>query len=178
MTLCQFTWNHNFGWSWDKISAYCWWSLSCSELELNLMKRMGKTAFCYFSSEVHPSSKWAHTNLCSNTCVLCIWPKYLMAFISQFVISYLWWKYLSRCFSESVQRIVPAPRELSKEPRGEWNWLPEINPPSYSIFRSNKGFYNSLRKLICFWRYFRVKPKTLVKFFSCTIWWAINQVKM
>ena len=157
MTLCQFTWNHNFGWSWDKINAYCWWSLSCSELELNLMKRMGKQLFVISEEKCNPVLNGSIQ--ISATPASCIWPKYLMAFISQFVISYLWWKYLSRCFSESVQRIVPAPRELSKEPRGEWNWLPEINPPSYSIFRSNKGFYNSLGKLIYFWRYFRVEPK-------------------
>ena len=47
-------------------------------------EKNGKTAFCYFSSEVQPFSKWVHTNLC-NTCVPCIWPKYLMAFISQVI---------------------------------------------------------------------------------------------
>ena len=72
----------------------------------------------------------------------CIRPKYLMAFISQICGNIC----RENICQESVQRIVLAPREQSKEPRGEWNWLPEINPPSYSIFRSSKGFLNFLGK--------------------------------
>ena len=76
------------------------------------------------------------------------------------------WKYLSRKCSKNCS----APREQSKEARGEWNWLPEINPPSYSIFRSSKGLQNYLGKP----RLHRQMAK-LIKIFSCMSRWLNNR---
>ena len=59
-----------------------------------------KTAFCYLCSEVHPCSKWAHTNLCS-TCVLLHSTQIFDGFYFSNLWKYLSRKYLSRKCSKN-----------------------------------------------------------------------------